>query len=254
MPAHGRAVIVEVTVRRFRCAGRACPRRIFAERLAHEAAQPFARRTVRLDRIVHYCGLALGGRPAARLARRLMLPVSRDTLLRAIRRQARCYEAPLRAVGIDDWAWKRGQRYGTLICDLERRCVVDLLPDRDAGTVATWLTARPGISIIARDRGGGYGQASREGAPDAIQVADRWHLMENASWAPGRERSPIARQWGRGSVASLYGGQDSGAASRGTLYRQQQFNDGVDIRVGAVRVVLRSMPGLETPGAGNGVR
>lgn len=186
LPAHGRAVIVEVTVRRFRCAGSACPRRIFAERLAHEAAQPFARRTVRLDRIVHYCGIALGGRPAARLARRLMLPVSRDTLLRTVRRQARPYEAPLRVVGIDDWAWKRGLRYGTLICDLERRCVVDLLPDRDAGTVAAWLTARPGISIITRDRGGGYGQAGREGAPDAIQVADRWHLMENASEAFSR--------------------------------------------------------------------
>lgn len=183
LPAHGHAVIVEVTVRRFRCAASACPRSIFAERLACEAAPPFARRTVRLDRIVHCCGIALGGRPAARLARRLMLPVSRDTLLRTVRRRARPYEAPLHVVGIDDWAWKRGQRYGTLICDLERRRIVDLLPDRDAGTVTTWLRVHPGISIIARDRGGGYGQAAREGAPDAIQVADRWHLMENASEA-----------------------------------------------------------------------
>lgn len=140
--AHGHAVEIEVTVRRFQCAAIACQRQIFAERLAGEMASPFARRTVRLDRIVHCCGVALGGRPAARLARRLMLPVSRDTLLRTVRRQARRYDAPLHVVGIDDWAWKRGRRYGTLICDLERRRIVDLLPDRNTGTVAAWLTAR----------------------------------------------------------------------------------------------------------------
>jgi transposase len=183
LPAHGHAVVIEVTVRRFRCVAIACQRRIFAERLAGETARPFARRTVRLDKIVHCCGIALGGRPAARLARRLMLPVSRDTLLRTVRRRARRYDAPLHVVGIDDWAWKRGQRYGTLICDLERRRIVDLLPDRDAGTVAAWLAAHPDITNISRDRGGGYGQAAKEGAPQAIQVADRWHLMENASEA-----------------------------------------------------------------------
>ena len=183
LPAHGRAVTIEVTVRRFRCADGACRRRVFAERLGLGTALPFARRTTRLDSIVHCCGIALGGRPAARLARRLMLPVSRDTLLRTVRRHARRYDAPLQVVGIDDWAWKRGQRYGTLICDLEGRRIVDLLPDRDASTVAAWLRAHPGISIVARDRGGGYGQAVREGAPNAIQVADRWHLMENASAA-----------------------------------------------------------------------
>ena len=160
-----------------------CRRRVFAERLGAATASPFARRTVRLDSIVQCCGIALGGRPAARLARRLKLPVSRDTLLRTVRRHARRYDAPLRVVGVDDWAWKRGLRYGTLICDLERRRIVDLLPDRNASTVTAWLAARPGISIIARDRGGGYGQAARDGAPDAIQVADRWHLMENASAA-----------------------------------------------------------------------
>ncbi len=183
LPAHGCAVSIEVTVRRFRCASTACRRQTFVEPLGDKIARPFARRTSRLDGIVHCCGLALGGRPAARLVRRLMLPVSRDTLLRTVRRHAWRYDAPLRIVGIDDWAWKRGLRYGTLICDLERRRIVDLLPDRDASTVAAWLAAHPGISIIARDRGGGYGQAARDGAPGAVQVADRWHLMENASAA-----------------------------------------------------------------------
>ena len=83
----------------------------------------------------------------------------------------------------NDWAWKRGHRYGTIICDLEQRRIIDILPDREAATVTAWLAERPTISIIARDRGAGYIQAATEGRPEAIQVADRWHLMENASAA-----------------------------------------------------------------------
>ncbi len=112
-----------------------------------------------------------------------MLPVSKDTLLRVVRRHAARDSSPLGVVGIDDWAWKRGQRYGSIICDLERRRVVDLLPDREPGTVEAWLSHHPGIRIISRDRGGGYGQAATRAAPHAVQVADRWHLMENASAA-----------------------------------------------------------------------
>ena len=123
--------MVRLIVRRFRCAAGACRMRIFAERLHLEVANVYARRTARLDCIVHHLGLALGGRPAASFARRLMLPVSNDTLLQTIRRRAtRPTQVPT-VIGIDDWAYKRGQRYGTLVCDLERRQVVTLLPDRD---------------------------------------------------------------------------------------------------------------------------
>jgi len=125
----------------------------------------------------------LGGRPAAALARRLMLPVSKDTLLRVVRRRAAGDRSPLCVIGIDDWAWKRGQRYGSIICDLERRRVVDLLPDREPGTVEAWLSRHPEIAVISRDRGGSYGRAAARAAPQAVQVADRWHLMENASAA-----------------------------------------------------------------------
>lgn len=86
-------------------------------------------------------------------------------------------------IGIDDFAWKRGHRYGTIICDLERRCIIDILLDREAATATAWLAGHPAIAIIARDRGAGYKQAATEGRPDAVQVADRWHLMENASTA-----------------------------------------------------------------------
>lgn len=132
---------------------------------------------------MHHLGLALGGRPAQAIARRLLLPVSKDTLLRTVRRRAAIPVDAPRVVGIDDWAWRKGHRYGTLICDLERRRVIDLLPDREPATVAAWLAARPSVEIIARDRGGGYGAAAAQGRPEAIQVADRWHLMENASAA-----------------------------------------------------------------------
>jgi DNA-binding transcriptional LysR family regulator len=133
----------------------ACPTRIFAERLAGDVAPPFSRRTSRLERIVHHLGLSLGGRPAVELAERLMFPVSNDTLLRVVRRHAVAPDDSPRVIGIDDWAWRRGQRYGTVVCDLERRRIIDLLPDREPATLDAWLGAHPSIEVIARDRGGG---------------------------------------------------------------------------------------------------
>jgi len=183
LPAQGHVVRLNVQVRRSRCGNAECGRRIFGEALAGTVAARAARRTSRLEGIVHHLGLALGGRPAAGLARRLMLPVSRDTLLRVVRRRAIGVAADVQVLGIDDFAWKRGQRYGTVLCDLERRQVIDLLPDREAGTVEAWLAAHPDIAIVSRDRGGGYGHATSRAAPQAKQVADRWHLMENASAA-----------------------------------------------------------------------
>jgi transposase len=111
------------------------------------------------------------------------MPVSNDTLLRVVRRKAKLPTDQLNVVGIDDWAWRRNHRYGTIICDLERRRIVALLPDREIATVQAWLADHPGISVVSRDRGGGYGEAASKALPHAVQVADRWHLMENASAA-----------------------------------------------------------------------
>jgi transposase len=183
LPSQGRRVVVTVSARRFRCLAADCRRQIFAERLECTVDAPFARRTTRLEGIVHHLGLALGGRPGQSFAKRLLLPVSNDTLLRVVRRRAAQPTQEPRVVGIDDFAWKRGHRYGTIVCDLERRCIIDILPDRDAATAAAWLAKRPSIRVIARDRGAGFKQAAAEGRPDAVQVADRWHLMENASAA-----------------------------------------------------------------------
>ena len=116
-------------------------------------------------------------------AHRLMLPVSNDTLLRLVRRRGSPrFEAPT-VVRIDDWAWRRNQRYGTIICDLERRRTIALLPDREPATALAWLSGQPQIAVVARDRGGSYALSAKKALPLAIQVADRWHLMENASHA-----------------------------------------------------------------------
>ncbi len=181
LPLGGRRVEPQVVVRRFRCDAATCERKIFAERFPDGFLPAFARRTSRLEQIVHHLGLALGGRPGAGLAQRLMLPVSRDTLLRVIRRRAATWSDPLAVIGIDDFAWRRNHRYGTLVCDLERRRIVALLPDREQATAQTWLKETTSIQIVARDRGGGYGEAIARALPQAIQVADRWHLIENAS-------------------------------------------------------------------------
>jgi transposase len=183
LPCAGRRVQLRLRARRFACNTPFCPRKIFAERFEGEVVGERSRRSSRLECLVHQLGLALGGRPAASFARRLMLPVSNDTLLRVVRRRARLPTARLQVIGIDDWAWRKNHRYGSIVCDLERRRVVALLPDREIATVAAWLADHPEINVVSRDRGGGYGEAAAKALPEAIQVADRWHLMENASAA-----------------------------------------------------------------------
>jgi transposase len=204
LPLSGFRVQLHVTVRRFLCEAVLCRQQVFAERFADDVLAPMARRTGRLEHIVHHLGLALGGRPAASFARRLMLPVSNDTLLRVVRRRAQAPEGRLAVIGIDDFAWRRNHRYGTIVCDLERRRPVTLLPDRQPATAEAWLARHQSIVTVARDRGGGYGEAAARALPHATQVADRWHLMENASRAfldaVRKSMRPIRRLLGAASI------------------------------------------------------
>ena len=178
LPCLGRRVRLQLAVRRFVCPQSDCPRRIFAERLPGFAA-PWARTTDRLRQTQTDIGSSLGGEAGSRLAARMAMTTSPDTLLRRVKRLKNEPAGPPRVVGIDDWAWRKGQRYGTIVVDLERSDVIDLLPDRDAETVAAWLKAHPGVEVVSRDRSATYAQAATEGASQAEQVADRWHLLKN---------------------------------------------------------------------------
>ena len=174
----GARVRLHLNVRRFFCANPACERKTFAERLPG-VLKPFARHTNRLRDKLCGLGQALGGEAGARRAADLAMPVSPDTLLRLIRQSDLPSSTTPTVLGVDDFAWKKGQTYGTILVDLEQQQVVDLLPDRAAGSLAAWLLEHPGVRIISRDRGGIYAEGARRGAPDAEQVADRFHLLQN---------------------------------------------------------------------------
>jgi transposase len=171
-------VRVQLRVRKFFCGHPACPRQIFTERLPTVAA-PWARRTLRLAQLLLAYGLALGGEAGARLAARLGLRTSPDTLLRLVQAAPTPETSAPQSIGVDEWAWRRGHRYGTILVNLEDHRVLDLLPERSAESVAAWLAQHPTVLVVCRDRSALYADGIRRGAPQAVQVVDRFHLVKN---------------------------------------------------------------------------
>ena len=187
---------LRLRVSRWRCMSRDCDRGTFSDQLP-TIAVPYARRTRRTAEIASHLGHSTGGRPGERLMQRLGMPVSDDTILRQLKRNAARQSQPVRVIGIDDWSWRRSWRYGTIVVDLERHSVVDILEDRSVESAVKWLQEHPSVEIVSRDRCGLYAQAVREGAPQAQQVADRFHLVQNLRIAIEQQMSLSGRATGR---------------------------------------------------------
>ncbi len=178
LPACGRPVQVRLTVRRFRCANPTCARRTFAEQVPG-ATRPHGQTVRRLDAVLAAFCIALGGEAGARLAGHIGVAVGGDALLRLLRREAAPVRAP-RILGVDDWAWRRGERYGSVLVDLEAGQPVDLLPERTSAALEAWLQEHPGVEVVVRDRSTEYARGATRGAPQTVQVVDRWHVLKNA--------------------------------------------------------------------------
>jgi len=178
LPLADRQVVLHLNVRRFRCRESSCPRKTFVEQVPKLAAR-YARRTRRLRSDLEFIGLALGGRPGSRLSRRQQKPTSRTTLLRLLRALPEPLFATPRELGVDEFAFRRRRRYGTILIDARSHHVVDLLEDPSADALVKWLNGHPGVGVICRDRDGVYASAAARGAPGATQVADRWHIVHN---------------------------------------------------------------------------
>jgi transposase len=178
MPIAGTPVLIHLQVRRFFCRHTACLRRIFAEQFP-TLVPVRGRHSWGICAALRHVGLAVGGRAGMRLAQALGLPGSYRTIVRLVHRAPfRSFAAP-RIIGLDEWAWRRGRRFGTIVCDLERHQVIDLLPVRSALSVAVWLQAHPSVEVVCRDRSRLYAEGIRHGAPQAVQVVDRFHLVQN---------------------------------------------------------------------------
>ena len=174
-------MVVHLTVRRFFCDRSSCSRKTFAEQIAG-FTERYRRASIRLQTWLNSIAVELGGRPGERLCRRIGLPAGRTRLLRLLQAPPVPARSP-RVLGVDDFAFRKGRTYGTVLVDVEAAHVIDVLPDRTSETFAAWLREHPGADVICRDRASTYTRAVREAAPQATEVADRWHLLQNLSSA-----------------------------------------------------------------------
>jgi transposase len=220
--AGGQRVLIWLVVRLLRCGNAQCPRGSFAEQPEGLAVR-YARTTPLLAGQLAAVAAALAGRAGSRLARAVLaVEVSRHTLIRVLMALPGPAAGPVRVLGIDDFSLKKGRDYATLLVDMETGRPVDVLADREQATVEEWLRAHPGAEVVCRDRSGAYAAAVRAAAPDAAQVADRWHVWHNLCGYAGKAVARHRECLGADSCA-CQGQQPGGQQAAGG---QQQAADG----------------------------
>jgi transposase len=214
-------VRLHLRIRKFFCLFPSCVRRIFAERLSFLVAS-YARRTVRQGEIARLVGLAVGARAGSRLAKRLQMTVSPSTMLRLLRQTPQQIYPTPRVLGVDDFARRKGTTYGTILVDLERHCPIEVLPTRRAEDLSAWLRAHPGIEIVTRDRSTEYTKGISDGAPQATQVADRFHILCNL-----RDALERVLDHNRAKLAGITLPREPGKASEASTqpYRMDQLGN-----------------------------
>ncbi|MEW2175221.1 ISL3 family transposase [Streptomyces sp. NPDC005406] len=180
-PLTGKKLQVRLRVRRFFCDRSSCRRRTFVEQVSG-LSERYRRSSLGLKKWLHAVAVELGGRPGERLCRKMSLAAGRSRLLELLESPPVPERAP-RVLGVDEFAFRKGRTYGSLLVDVEAGRVVDVLPDRTSETFAAWLRGHPGAEIICRDRATAYTRAVKEAAPHALEVADRWHLLQNLAAA-----------------------------------------------------------------------